>query len=746
MKLLFKLCGLFCLVTALILTVKTRQDMLPVADTLNVSGSTISKPQLLDRRLSPITITYKNHWNMHDNVPLHQVPEFLQQAFIYSEDQRFYKHNGADWTARFHAVLQNISAMTKVRGASTISEQTIKMLHPRPRTIWTRWLEGFEAQQLEQRFSKNEILEFYLNQVPYSAQRRGVVQAAKYYFDRDLDTLNQQEMLTLAVMVRAPSRLDPLKNSEAAKPAVARLVKLINQHASDNEIKIADEKISESNQHSEYSKLNSLSINKNHQVRASHFAKYIYENNKNNTHTIHTTIDLNLQAETQKILETRLNDIKEKNVKNGAVLIVDHSNNEILSWVVAGDSLTEYPGGAIDAVITPRQPGSTLKPLLYTIALEQVLTAATLIDDSPLRESVGVGMHTYHNYSRLHYGPISIREALGNSLNIPAIKTLQLIGTENFLKILNNLGIKSLDQHPDIYGDGLALGNGEITLYELVQAYTTLARHGQFMPLRSTHQYAKDQNTHSKKRVFNKESSSLIANILSDKSARTREFGRGGLLNFPIQTAVKTGTSNDYRDSWAVGFNHKYTVGVWMGNMDRSSTKKVTGSVGPAYVLRSIFAELNQHQDSKALYLSPKLVKETVCKETGHAPIKSSITEQKCTPFNEWFIPGTLPKPDQKLAHNPSSQSIPIRIQQPSPNLQMAMDPRIPDDKEQFKFTLNQTHEDIKVKWFLDEQLLAETTEASYEWALERGQHRLRAEVVLGDELVETVVVGFLVK
>ena len=723
--------GILLIVFIAILTVLTRQDMLEVPESLNITDSTVSKPQLLDRHMKPITITYKNHWNMHDIVRLHEIPEFLQEAFIISEDKRFYDHHGVDWTARLHALWQNIAAMTKVRGASTISEQTVKMLHPRPRTIWTRWLEGWEAAQLEKRFRKNEIIEFYLNQVPYSAQRRGVVQAARYYFDRDLETLNQQEMMMLAVLVRAPSRLDTLKHPEAAKPAIDRLAKNMNIP-----IGWLSASVTQHKQTSDYAML--IRPTNDRSIKASHYAKFIYAQNKTNNRKIQTTLDLNLQNSTQQILEKRLQDLKISNVKNGAVLIVDHKTNEILSWVVAGDSNPEYPGSAIDAVTTSRQPGSTLKPLLYTMALENGFTAATLIDDSPLSESVGFGQHTYHNYSRVHYGKISLREALGNSLNIPAVKTLQKVGTGNFLKTLQTLGIKSLKNHPDIYGDGLALGNGEITLYELVQAYTTLARHGQFKPLVFSKEETGYGYKENKINVFTKESTSLIANILSDPKARTREFGSSGLLNFPIQSAVKTGTSNDYRDAWAVGFNHRYTVGVWMGNMDRGSMKKITGSAGPAFVLRSVFLELNQHKQTKPLYLSPELVKTTICKETGLTP----STNKTCTPFNEWFIAGTEPTESKEIVRKVRT----IRIQQPSPNLKMAMDPRIPDHKEHFRFSLNQAIDDQNVKWILDGQLLAKTSDENYQWKLEKGTHELRAEIWLNNQSIETDVVKFLVK
>jgi penicillin-binding protein 1C len=226
-------------------------------------------------------------------------------------------------------------------------------------------------------------------------------------------------------------------------------------------------------------------------------------------------------------------------VTNGAVLIVDHLSNEVLAWVNGGNLSEDWPGSRLDGVTTPRQPGSALKPFLYALALEKGWTAATLIDDSPLAMPVGSGLHSYRNYSRVHYGSVRLRVALGNSLNIPAVRTAQFIGPANFLERLTRLGFRSLSQHPDYYGDGLALGNGEVTLLELVQAYASLARQGVFRPL-ETVLHAPEETP---RRVFSEEVSTLIANILSDPEARRLEFGHGNLLRFPVQTAVKTGIS-----------------------------------------------------------------------------------------------------------------------------------------------------------------------------------------------------------
>jgi len=193
---------------ATVLIIKTITELKPFPDDLNFSALSARKVQILDRHAQPLTVTYQNDWNLHNYVPLHKIPLALQQVFILTEDQHFYQHYGVDWFARFKAMYQNLKARRIVRGASTISEQSVRILHPRSRTFWSRWIETFEVMQLENHFTKAQILEFYLNQIPYAQNRRGILQAAHYYFDRDLDTLNLKEMLALAILVRSPSRLD----------------------------------------------------------------------------------------------------------------------------------------------------------------------------------------------------------------------------------------------------------------------------------------------------------------------------------------------------------------------------------------------------------------------------------------------------------------------------------------------------------------------------------------------------------
>lgn len=680
------------------------------------------KAQLLDRDGRPLTVTYQNRWNHRDVVALHDIPLLLQQAFVVSEDKRFFQHGGVDWRARLHAAWQDLLALGAVRGASTISEQVVRMLHPRPRTLWSRWLEGFEAQRLGAINNKADILEFYLNQVPYAAQRRGVVQAAGYYFNRDLATLTEKEMLALAVMVRAPAHFNVHGDPVTVERHVRQLAMRLREHA------FLDERA--------YERLDRQRLHGSREretVQAEHFARYVYEHASRNPERILTTLDSTLQNDAQRILDQRLDYLDDKNIDNAALLAVDHRNNEILAWVVGRNGLKTETATAYDAVRTPRQPGSALKPFVYALALSKGWTATTLIDDSPLSESVGHGLHTYHNYSHIHYGPVSLRNALGNSLNIPAVKAMQFVGPETLLDTLHKLGIRSLDRHPDYYGDGLALGNGELTLFELVQAYSALARGGVFVPLHAI----MDAPREPARRVFSEPVATLIGNILSDPEARRLEFGDGGLLNLPLQTAVKTGTSSDYRDAWAVGYNHRYTVGVWMGNLRGEPMNEITGSTGPALVLRALFAELNRYEPARPLPLSPLLVKRLVCIDSGRPAAGD------CPRRDEWFVPGTLPA---QSVHEDTTQ--PVRIRQPHPGLQLALDPRIPDNAEAFRFQLDRRERIDRVDWYLNGVLIGSTNDSMYNWPLQRGRHVLMAKVHQSDpeQWIQTQSVEFQVK
>ncbi len=717
-------------------------SMRPFPDRLEPPLSSGWKLQVLDRNEAPLSVTFANGWNLSDQRMLHEIPITLQRAIIESEDKRFYEHTGVDWRARGHALVQNIQAGRIVRGASTITEQVVGMLHKRPRSIWSRFIEGLEAWQLEKRFSKADIIEFYLNQVPYAAQRRGVAQAARYFWDRDLETLSLPEQLALAVMIRAPERLDLYKDIHRVESGIAHLAQRLHAASLISSAEVS--RVSEEQ----------LTVRKpSLPVRADHFVKRVHSVIDRSTRRIVTTLDSALQARIQSIIDGRITDLRNQQVTDGAVLVVDNATGEVVAWVNAGGFTTEE-GSQIDAILTPRQPGSTLKPFVYALALSRGWNAATLIDDSPLSEGVGGGLHNYRNYSRTFYGPITLREALGNSLNIPAIKAIQFTGKQQLLDLLHALSFTSLSQPADFYGEGLALGNGEVTLYELVQAYGALAHRGVFRPLT----LVRNPNTTPKeaqaRRVISAEVSSIVGSILSDPHARQREFGSGGLLRFPAPTAIKTGTSTDYRDAWALGYSENFTVGVWMGNLNRTPMHEITGARGPALVLRSVFAELVRSRETRPLFESRQLVRKNVCLITGRRAHGS------CPRLEELFISGSEPSQECSQEHHDTAHLPPtastqnhqytLEIRIPTPNLHIASDPRIPDEKEAIAFEVSSDVEMRHLYWFLDGELIARTTgdDPRLLWTLKPGHHNLR---VLGETadtktIIESESVGFLVK
>ena len=698
------------------LGVKTRMDMKSLPLSLTSVTGVVKKPRLLDRHGIPLTTTYTGAWNLHDQKPLHDIPSFVQEAFIFSEDRRFYHHGGVDWLARLHALVQNIKAGRAVRGASTLTEQVVRLIHPRPRTIWSRWIEGFEARQLEKANTKPDILWFYLNQVPYASRRRGIAQAARFYFDRDVESLNLKESMALAVLVRAPDYYDLHRHPGRINAPLGALAMGIKKQK--NLIPTEYQAIT-----TQPFELNRPALS----VKAPHFARFVLNHpdpfNKAYPNKIHTTLDGTLQQRVQTLLDTALASHRDRKVHNGAALVVDHGTGEILAWAVGSDkgkhtpghhfsqphsdkndshaATTQYPeqrkakthGQAINAITALRQPGSAMKPFVYALALEKGWTAATLIQDNPLAERVGMGMHAYHNYSGQHYGAVTLRNALGNSLNIPAVRTIQFVGVEAYLHRLRALGFTTLNQHPDFYGDGLALGNGEVSLYELVQAYTVLANQGRLIPLRTV-SGTPMQHT---RQLFSREVTSLMGHILSDAGARTLEFGRGGLLNFPIQTAVKTGTSSDYRDAWAMGYNCNFTVGVWMGNLDGSPTRGMTGSRGPAFVLRSIFARLNQIRDTRPLYMSPRLVRQEISIHPMPKSAKLSIPDADIlSPVMASIpIPETLPKDDAKFSPSPiPRKNVAIIFQE-------TMDKSIPPAPGKRFFPESSGNRSVRTEWFI---------------------------------------------
>jgi penicillin-binding protein 1C len=704
---------------------KTYYDLRPIEDLYWSVIRGGQQGQIVARTGQALTANYDSPWNYHDQFPLHYFPEFMVKALILSEDKTFYHHRGVNWSAKAAAIWQNIKARRVVRGASTLTEQVVRLLTRRPRNLWSKWLETIEALLLERRLSKNHILEFYLNQVPFASNRHGMAQAARYYFNRDLSTLTAKEILSLIILIQAPSSYDLKKSTiTVEKKLQSWLGKLVENHI-----------LSETDRSNIQNQRLVLEAPKR-PPNAYHFIHYLNKHHQTELalqkhRKVRSTLDASLQDYVQKILDQRIRFLRSRQVHNGAVLVVDHTHGEVLAWVVAGASLPkgETPAHMVDAVTALRQPGSALKPFVYAMALQKGWQTTTIIEDAPLTGPVGCGMHKFKNYSNIHYGPVTLREALANSLNVPAVKTIQFVGVENFLTLLKRLGFAQLQRSSDVYEEGLALGNGEVTLLELVEAYTILANKGRHQKLKF---FLSQERQGLQEQIFPDTVTSIISDILSDGWARRLEFGASSVMNLPIQTAIKTGTSSDYRDAWIVGYNHKYVVGIWMGNLDNTPMDGITGSIGPALTLRSIFSYLNRNQESKGLYVSSDLVQRDVFIQKGEGGEHSWQTE--LFSINDLSKVGKQEEPAIKLV-------------KPTPGLRMAIDPRVPLSMQKFEFKLTSLQPGTEVEWFVDGQRIALTKTPSFLWNLVKGKHYLKTKIYKDNTCVhQTEEVGFVVK
>lgn len=645
------------------------------------------KIQFLDRSGIPLNASYLNYWNVHDTLRLYETPPLLVKMFVAAEDRNFYSHSGVDWRARAAALFQNIKAGKIVRGASSLSEQVVRMIIPRPRTFFSKIVEGIDAVRLERRFSKNDILEFYLNQVPYAANRRGVKQAALFYFSKTPDRLSLRETAALVVLVRAPSSFDLYGSADKINGLIDRQLRAFAEQniISKTELQAAlKEKIN----------LSAPELN----VAAPHFLEYVRSLDLPAGRAVETTLDAFLQKKVAALARQRLKDLRYRHVSNAAVLVIERETGNILAWAVES---SDKDTAAVNAVLAPRQPASAQKPLLYALALTKGMTAATKIKDAPFARAVGSGVHHFKNYSRSYYGDVTVRQALGNSLNIPALKTIEFVGIKTYFGFLQRLGFSHFEKNADFYREGLALGNAEVTLLELSRAYLMLAGGGVLKPLRAF----KEQDGEKEKRMLPETAATLIGNILSDPLARQLEFGADSILNFPVQTAVKTGTSTDYRDAWAMGYNADFVAGVWLGNLTYEPMLDVTGASGPALLLRSVFTELNKIKNSGPLPLSARLEKRTIGEKTEY--------------FDPDVVETAFFEPDAPV------------IVSPADGVMLAVDPRVPKQYQGYPFSVSFLPEGAGIVWFVDEKPQPAAREETFFWRPEKGSHTVRAEMTL---------------
>jgi len=641
-----------------------------------------------------------------DWVALADISPALARAVVAAEDRRFRDHGGVDWVALAGSTLRHVASGGS-RGASTISMQLAARLDaaatPRgPRRTWSEKLRQVSAAlALERSWSKDEILEAYLNLITFRGELQGIAAVSRGLFDKDPSGLGEAESLLLASLI--PSSRS---TAEAVARRAARLAERTGSASGAEEIAALAAEV----------------LGRPYRVRpqvalAPHVARMLLAGGE--VRRAQCTLDGELQAFVQEALNRQLAQLAERNVRDGAALVVDNATGEILAYAANQGITSSAPH--VDGIRAPRQAGSTLKPFLYGLAIEKrFLTAASILEDAPLQIPAEGGLYVPENYDREFLGPVSLRTALSASLNIPAVRTLMLVTPEAFVERLRALGMESLDREADYYGHSLALGSADVTLYELVNAYRTLASGGRWGRLKIDAGGAAENTVP----VMDRRAALIVSSILSDREARSATFGLENPLATRFWTAVKTGTSKDMRDNWCVGYSERYTVGVWVGNFPGEPMWNVSGMSGAAPVWLDIMNHLHRRTSSRAPGAVAGIVSRPV-----------SFRDSLEPPRTEWFIEGTEPPGEIAVEKRHAA----ARILYPQPATVITLDPDIPAELQRVSFVgrfARDTHE-----WRLDG--LALGSSAVLAWKPERGRHVLT--LVDRDNRVADAV-GFVVK
>jgi len=651
-------------------------------------------------------------------VALADVSPALRMAMVLSEDRRFYEHSGIDWRAVSSAAWGNLWN-TRTRGASTITMQLSGLLDDdlrranSGRSFTQKIGQTMAAAQLERSWRKDQILEAYLNTVPFRGEIVGIDALSRTLFGKAPSGLDAREASVAAALVRAPN----------AKPALVAQRACEVMRAMEPGQKIdcdaLDMFTSAAVQRRAFDATEGIAP---HAARRA--LKELREAGETAAPTsrqaaagreaaVRTTLRAPLQRFALATLQRHLKELRGRHVEDGALVVLDNASGEVLAWVGSSGPLSQ--AAEVDAVTALRQPGSTLKPLLYAQAIaERRLTAASLIDDSSAQISTASGLYIPQNYDRQFKGPVSARTALAASLNVPAVRTLVMVSPESFARQLRAAGLP-LRESGDYYGYSLALGSAEVSLLSLTNAYRMLANGGRYgqPTLTARALAAKAGAGDDAAPIVDPRAAFIVGDILSDANARTRTFGLDSILSTRFWTAGKTGTSKDMRDNWAVGWSQRYTVGVWVGNASGASMWDVSGTSGAAPVWAEVMRFLHAREPSRAPRPPAGLVEAPVAFGPGADgnPLEAARSE--------WFLQGTeqpLFALDNAGAGTPAGAAA-ARITAPADGTIIALDPDIPPLHQRVRFEA----EGRGVQWRIDGKHFARGTSA--QWLPWPGRH-----------------------
>ena len=519
-------------------------------------------------------------------------PDFIN-ATIAIEDKRFMKHRGFDVAAILRAVRLNLSNKRIVSGASTISMQVVRLLEKRPRTFLSKLIETVHAVELERMYSKEEILKLYFEIAPYGGNINGVKAASLRYFQKYPRDLDLAECALLAGLPQSPSRLRPDKYPERAKKRRDMVLSSMLKNSF-----ITEEQYNRS--------MKEAVVAGNHRFpfKAPHFARLMKQKYKEKSEVI-TTIDSNIQHFAEAALKEKIKELRREGVTNGSIIIIENETGKVRAMVGSNDFFSFEDCGQINGALSRRSPGSALKPFTYAIALDKGLySPRMLLSDEPVQYSG----YTPFDYDKKYRGKVTVREALVDSLNIPAVEILDRITYRKLYLFLKDAGISTLTELPEHYGLSLTLGSCEVKLLDLTNAYAMLARLGVYKPYRVIASEAKQPQ----KRLLSEPAAYLVADILSDPE-RLKSIG----IYKDLKIAWKTGTSYGHRDAWTIAYNPEYTIGVWLGNFSGKPSKALVGLNAASPVAMKIFDWLYTKKVASWYEVPDSIGERNVCSLTG---------------------------------------------------------------------------------------------------------------------------------
>ena len=658
----------------------------------------------------------------------------LAKAVLFAEDRRFYNHHGVDvlaiasvgrnWLRPFEGVRQQL------RGASTISMQLVKLLGLVPevssrdhltKRAAVKGLQMLAATLLDIRWSKEDILEAYLNVVGWRGELRGVAAVSLGLFHKSPSRLSETDAALLAALLKFPSQ-QPERILQRACFLLRGMNSLLDSSPTHCDGAFFGEEVLD-----RLRRKGTIDFIVND---APHFGQYVeqqwqkYGHNKRGKNQIRTTIDGAVQQQVQRILESRVAELADRNVKDGAALILNHKTGEVVAYVGhVGVNTTSFQ---VDGIQARRQAGSTLKPFLYQLAFEKrILTPESLIDDRPFSIASARGSYRPENYDHTFHGLVPARVALASSLNIPAVKVGQLVGLTDFVSRLKELGF-TVDHDADWYGPAIALGTLDVSLWELTHAYAVLAEQGiKKSPVffsESDASYKADAD----KSILSSDATWLVSHVISTATNRELSFGFDSPLSTSFWSGAKTGTSKDMRDNWCLGFTDTYVVGVWVGNYSGEPMWNVSGTSGAAVAWADIMGELNQG------------VEQVSQEKPAPAGVVTVHSDHKTAAETFYFLNGTEPNALSVEAAPEASHS--PHIDYPKDDMIIALDPDIPPSRERVAFEIAGYDSQLALR--LD-GLAVPCSRRTCMWRPQKGKH----ELTLADSSGKTVdSVRFLVK